>query len=47
MEEKYFVHPSSFVDEDVEIGEGTKIWHFCHIHLQPYQGEGIEDCGCP
>ena len=31
MEEKYFVHPSSFVDEDVEIGEGTKIWHFCHI----------------
>lgn len=32
MEEKdYFVHESSYVDEDVEIGEGTKIWHFCHI----------------
>ncbi len=28
---EYFVHSSSFVDEDVEIGEGTKIWHFCHI----------------
>lgn len=27
----YYVHPSSFVDENVEIGEGTKIWHFCHI----------------
>lgn len=27
----FYVHPSSFVDEDVEIGEGTKIWHFCHI----------------
>ena len=27
----YFVHESSFVDEDVLIGEGTKIWHFCHI----------------
>ena len=27
----YFVHESSYVDEDVEIGEGTKIWHFCHI----------------
>ena len=26
-----FVHRSSFVDNDVEIGEGTKIWHFCHI----------------
>jgi len=30
-EEKYFVHPSSHIDENVEIGEGTKIWHFCHI----------------
>ncbi len=28
---KYFVHPSSYIDEPVEIGEGTKIWHFCHI----------------
>ena len=27
----YFVHDSSYVDEDVLIGEGTKIWHFCHI----------------
>lgn len=27
----YFVHESSYVDEPVEIGEGTKIWHFCHI----------------
>src|SRR5271157_1220903 len=27
----YFVHPSSFVDQPCEIGEGTKIWHFCHI----------------
>lgn len=29
--DKYFVHETSFVDNDVEIGEGTKIWHFCHI----------------
>ena len=27
----YFVHSSSFIDENVEIGEGTKIWHFCHV----------------
>lgn len=26
-----FVHPSSFVDDGAEIGEGTKIWHFCHV----------------
>ncbi len=25
------VHESSYVDEDVAIGEGTRIWHFCHI----------------
>ena len=28
---KYTVHPSSFVDDGCEIGDGTKIWHFCHI----------------
>ena len=27
----YSVHPSSYVDEDVTIGDGTKIWHFCHV----------------
>jgi UDP-2-acetamido-3-amino-2,3-dideoxy-glucuronate N-acetyltransferase len=27
----YFVHESSYVDEGVEIGAGTKIWHFCHV----------------
>lgn len=27
----YFVHESSYVDSDVKIGEGTKIWHFSHI----------------
>ncbi|HUS93010.1 MAG TPA: acyltransferase [Phycisphaerae bacterium] len=27
----YFAHESAYVDEPVEIGEGTKIWHFAHI----------------
>lgn len=26
-----FVHPTAIVDDDVEIGSGTKIWHFAHI----------------
>jgi len=30
-EANYFVHPTAVVDEPVEIGEGTKIWHFSHI----------------
>lgn len=32
MENKeFFVHQSSYVDEYVNIGAGTKIWHFSHI----------------
>ena len=27
----YFVHESSYVDDDVIIGQETKIWHFSHI----------------
>ena len=27
----FFVHHSSFVDENVIIGSGSKIWHFSHI----------------
>lgn len=30
-EKKYFIHESSYVDDNVTIGEGTKIWFFCHI----------------
>lgn len=27
----YFIHESSYIDQDVKIGDNTKIWHFCHI----------------
>lgn len=27
----YFVHPSSYIDDNVSVGDGTKIWHFCHV----------------
>lgn len=27
----YYLHESSYVDENVVIGEGTKIWYFCHV----------------
>ena len=30
-DQNYFVHKSSYVDENVKIGTGTKIWHFYHI----------------
>src|SRR5665647_2474397 len=28
---QYTAHPSVVIDENCEIGEGTKIWHFSHI----------------
>ena len=27
----YFAHESAIIDEPVNIGEGTKIWHFSHV----------------
>ncbi len=36
-----FVHPSSYVDEDVVIGAGTKVWHYSHIQRGAKIGE---DC---
>ncbi len=29
--EKYYVDKHAVVDDNVEIGEGTKIWHFSHV----------------
>ncbi|HCN36870.1 MAG TPA: N-acetyltransferase [Bacteroidetes bacterium] len=31
MEKNYYVNQYAVVDDGVEIGEGTKIWHFCHV----------------
>lgn len=30
-DDNYYIHKSSYVDDNVEIGDGTKIWHFSHI----------------
>lgn len=35
-----YVHPSSFIDEPCEIGEGTKIWHFSHVMKEARIGRG-------
>ncbi|MCO4769240.1 MAG: N-acetyltransferase [Deltaproteobacteria bacterium] len=35
----YFVHESSYIDDDVEIGAGTKIWFFCHVQGGSTLGE--------
>lgn len=36
---EFFVHPTSFVDDNCEIGNNTKIWHFSHIQSGTKIGE--------
>ena len=40
MEKDYFVHESSYVDDKVKIGKGTRIWHFSHVSSGAEIGEG-------
>lgn len=35
----FYCHESSYIDEGVQIGKGTKIWHFCHILTGTVIGE--------
>jgi len=37
--EKFFVHESSYIDENVTIGVGTKIWHFSHVQSESIIGK--------
>ncbi|MEO8678940.1 MAG: DapH/DapD/GlmU-related protein [Vicinamibacterales bacterium] len=37
---KYFAHQSSFIDEGCEIGDDTRIWHFCHVMPRAKIGRG-------
>ena len=34
------IHPTAVVDEDVLIGEGTRIWHFTHVQSGARIGKG-------
>ena len=35
----YFVHETSIIDQNVLIGEGTKIWHWVHVSENATIGE--------
>jgi len=39
-ERNFYVHETSIVEEGARIGEGTKIWHFCHISKDVEIGKG-------
>lgn len=35
----FFVHPTSIIDDNVQIGDNSKIWHFCHIQCGAVIGQ--------
>ena len=37
---KFFVHESSYIDDNVVIGNDTKIWHFSHVQKDTKIGVG-------
>ena len=39
VEDRFFLHESSYVDDGVDIGAGTKIWHFSHVLSNTRIGE--------
>lgn len=39
MNKDFFQHSSAIVDEGAKIGDGTKIWHFCHLMAGAVVGE--------
>ncbi|MEO5967898.1 MAG: acyltransferase [Ferruginibacter sp.] len=38
----YFIHFSAIADEGSQIGEGTKIWHFCHLMPKSVVGKNCQ-----
>lgn len=39
MDKKYFVHETSIIDDNVSIGDNTRIWHYSHIQSGARIGE--------
>jgi UDP-2-acetamido-3-amino-2,3-dideoxy-glucuronate N-acetyltransferase len=33
-----FIHPTAVIDAGAEVGDGTRIWHFCHVMPQAVIG---------
>lgn len=39
MEKEYFAHETAVIDENCQIGKGTRIWHFSHLMSNCILGE--------
>ncbi len=36
----FFAHESAYVSAEAQVGDGTKIWHFCHVMKDAQIGRG-------
>ena len=41
MKTNFFVHETAIIDDNVEIGNNTKIWHFSHVLKNSILGEKV------
>lgn len=41
MKEKYYVHPTAIIENNVHIGERTSVWHHCHIRQDSVLGHDV------
>ena len=37
-----YIHPTAVVDEGAQLGENTKVWHFCHVEFWGFYEYGFE-----
>jgi UDP-2-acetamido-3-amino-2,3-dideoxy-glucuronate N-acetyltransferase len=40
LEKSYYSHPTAIIDPGAQIGEDTKVWHFCHVMSDVVIGAG-------
>lgn len=40
-DKKYFVHETAIVEDGVELGEGTKVWHFAQVRKNAKLGKNV------
>jgi len=39
MEKPAYIHSTAVVDEGAQLGEATKVWHFCHVYPKAVIGK--------
>jgi UDP-2-acetamido-3-amino-2,3-dideoxy-glucuronate N-acetyltransferase len=40
MPPQFWAHPTAVIDAPADIGDGTKVWHFCHVMAGAHIGPG-------